>query len=268
MSSLSVGGVGAIQSNTHIEQNQQALKDSFRELATNLSINKPLDDAARLLIAERFNTEVQGVNQAALNTNDGIAVTQIADAGLEQIQQDQLRLQELAIQSLNGSLTDSDRQAIQAEASQIQAQIQSVISDTEYNGINLLSSGDKISLQTGPNAGDQTGIQLTDLSNTLTPVDLSTQQGAEQAVLTIMSDLDRVTSARSELGATESNLSASVSQLSSFSEALSAGGARIHNADIAEQSTRIVAASIRAQAGIAIQSQANLSSSRVHQLIR
>jgi|SaaInl4_150m_RNA_FD_contig_31_1772933_length_926_multi_3_in_0_out_0_1 flagellin len=268
MSSISAGGVGAIQSNTHIEQNQQTLKDAFRELATNLSINQPSDDAARLLIAERFNTEVQGVNQATLNTNDGIAVIQIADAGMKQIQEDQLRLQELAIQSLNGSLTDSDRQTIQAEASQIQEQIKSVISNTEYNDINLLNSSDKVSLQTGPDAGDQTGIKLTDLSNTLTPVDLTTQKGAEQAVLTIMNDLDKVSAARSELGATESSLTASISQLSSLSEALSVGGARIHNADIAEQSTRMVAATIRAQAGIAIQSQANLSSTRVHQLIQ
>jgi flagellin len=87
MSSIPAGGVGAIQASNLAEKNQQVLQDAFRKLASSLSINRASDNAASLAIAEQFNTEVQGVNQATLNSNDGIAVTQIAESGLGQIQE-------------------------------------------------------------------------------------------------------------------------------------------------------------------------------------
>ncbi|MBF0194934.1 MAG: flagellin [Magnetococcales bacterium] len=268
MSSISVGGVGAIQAGNHVEKSQKVLQDAFRKLASSLSINQASDDAARLAIAERFNTEVQGVNQATMNTNDGVAVTQIAESGLKQIQEGQHRLRELAVQSSNGSLNDSDRKAIQAEATQIQENIASIVADTNYNGQNLLTSNDKISLQTGPDAGDQTGIKLTDFTNAFTTVDLSTQSGAQQAITSLTEDSSKVSSARAELGAAESGLNRTIAQLSGLSEALSASGSRIQDADIAKETSILASASIRANAGIAIQAQANLSTSRVHQLVQ
>lgn len=267
MASISAGGIGVIQAASNTEKSQRALKDAFRELASNIGSNQSADGAARLAIAERFNTEVQGVNQAKLNVNDGIAVIQITDAGLQQIQEGKLRLQELAVQSANGTLNDQDRQAIQAEASQIQEQISSVIADTNYNDISLLASNDKLNLQSGPGTGDQTGIKLTDYSNAFNTVDLSTQAGAASAIVTLSSDQDQISAARSELGATESALSSSVERLASLSEALSVAGSRIKNADIAEQSTLLATASIRARADVAIQAQANLSAARVQQLV-
>jgi flagellin len=268
MSSISAGGIGSIQTTKQTEKSQQALKDVFRELASNLATDQVGDDAARLAIAERFNSKLQGVNQATLNVNDGIAVVQVADSGLQQVQGGLYRLQELAIQSANGILTDRDRQNIQGEAAQIQDHIRSVISDTEYNDIDLLTSNDKLSIQVGPDAGDQTGIKLNDFTNALTEVDLSTQAGAERAIVTVMDDLNRVASARNDFAATQTGLSSSISRLSTFSQALSVAGSGIHNADIAEQSSRTISASIRAQANIAIQAQANLSSTRVHQLVQ
>jgi flagellin len=268
MSGISVGGVGAIQAGNHAEKSQKVLQDAFRKLASSLSINRASDNAASLAIAERFNTEVQGVNQATMNSNDGIAVTQIAESGLQQIQEGQHRLRELAVQSANGSLNDSDRSAIQAEATQIQEHITSIVADTNYNGKNLLTSNDKISLQTGPDAGDQTGVKLTDFTNAFTTVDLSTQSGAEQAITSLMVDSNTVSSARAELGAAESGLNRTISQLSGLSQALSASGSRIQDADIAKETSTLASAFSRATAGIAIQAQANLASSRVHQLVQ
>jgi flagellin len=268
MSSIPAGGVGAIQASNLAEKNQQVLQDAFRKLASSLSINRAADDAASLAIAERFNTEVQGVNQATLNSNDGVAVAQVAESGLGQIQEGQHRLRELAVQSANGALNDNDRQAIQAEATQIQEHISSIVADTNYNGQNLLTSNDKISLQTGPDAGDQTGIKLTDYSNAFTTVDLSTQAGAQQAITSLTADSNTVSSGRAELGAAQNGLNATISQLSGLSEALSASGSRIQDADIAKETSSLASASIRANAGLAIQAQANLSSSRVHQLVQ
>jgi flagellin len=267
MSSISAGGVGAIQASNQTDRGQQVLKDAFRKLASNMSLNQAADDAASLAIAEKFNTEVQGVNQATMNANDGISVVQIADSGLQQIQEGQQRLQELAVQSANGSLTSSDRQAIQVEVEQIQEQVSSIVANTEYNGINLLTTNDKLSLQTGPNAGDQTGIKLNDFTNALTNVDLSTQAGAESALTSLRADSNQISSARSELGAAEEGLSQTISQLTGLSEALSASGVSIRNSDIAQQSSQLASASIRAHASVAIQAQANLSSQRVYQLV-
>ncbi|MBF0454182.1 MAG: hypothetical protein HQL72_05105 [Magnetococcales bacterium] len=268
MASISVGGIGAIQGANHTEKSQQALKEVFRELANNLGANHVTDSADRLAVAERFNAEVQGVNQATLNVNDGIAIIQVADAGLQQIQEGQQRLNELAVQSANGTLTDGDRKAIQLEVTHIEDQIKSIISNTEYNDIKLLSSSEKIHLQTGPNAGDQTAIQLTDFSKSHPPLDLSTQSASEVALVNLMSDMAQVSSGRAELGAAESNLYGSASRLNALSQALSVAGSSIHDVDIATQSTRLVTANIRARASLAIQAQANLSSARVQQLVQ
>ncbi len=268
MSSIPAGGIGAIHA-AQTEKSQQALKDVFRKLASNLNVNQASDNAANLAIAERFNSELKGVNQATLNANDGVSVVQIADAGLQQIQDGQQRLRELATQSANGSLSDSDRQAIQAEAAQIQEQIDSVIANTRYDDIDLLASGDTISLQTGPDVGDQSSIKLTDLASSLTTVDLSTQTGAQSALVTLMADQSTVSAARSEMGAAESGLTSSISRLCGLSEALAASGSSIRDADIAQQSTQLIAASIRANAGLAIQTQANnLATERVQQLVQ
>ncbi len=250
-----------------LDKASNALQDAFKKLASGHKLNQASDNAANLAVVTRMTSQVEGMNQAVRNANDGISLTQVADAGLQNIQEGTQRLQELAVQSANGTLTDSDRQAIQAEVEQIQAQISDTISNTEFNGNQPLASNQTVNLQTGPDAGDQTDIDLQDLGAALNSVDLSTQAGAQSALTDLNANLSTISDARANLGASEARLESVVSNLENTAGALTEAGSRIRDADFAEVASNRTAASIRAQAGLAIQIQANQSAARVEGLL-
>ena len=258
---------GVTQGLTPLDKASTTLRDTYRKLASGIQVGQARDNAANLAVISRFTSQVEGMNQAVRNANDGISMTQVADAGLQDIEAGTQRLQELAIQSANGTLTDQDRQSIQAEAAQIQAQISDTISNTEFNGTRLLASNQTVSLQTGPNAGDQTGIDLQDLSGALANVDLSTRAGAESALIDLNNNSSVISDARAGMGAAEARLGSVVSNLENTSGALTEARSRIQDTDFAESAAKLAATAIRAQAGVAIQIQANLSASRVEGLL-
>ncbi len=278
MASISSGFVGAINEVSQAGKSPDAFRSQFGKFTKESNSSQIADLSVRLSLSGRFNTEVQRVNQATMDINDGITMAQIADKGLAQIEQRQSRLQELAVLSSTQSLTvdndnrtvvdsDEDRQAIQVEAQQIQVEIASIVANTKYNGINLLASNGTIYLQTGPASADQTGIKLTDFTKVLGAVDLSYEGGAQRAMVAITSDIEQVRASRSALAATGASLAAYSSQLTDLSQTLSGAGSTVRDVDIYDQSSQRAAANILSQARQAIQTQANQFSARVFQLV-
>ncbi|MBF0370213.1 MAG: flagellin [Magnetococcales bacterium] len=255
---------GLIHSTSQV---QKSLNETFQKLSTGLKVDQAQDNAALLAIADRFSTQVRGYNQAIQNANDGVSMVQVADAGLAQIQDGQVRLQELAIQSANATLNDSDRQALQTEANQIQEQIDSIIADTNFNGIDVLASNTPVNLQTGTGEGDVTSINFQDFSNAFTSVDISTQAGAQNAISSLETDMETVSQARSELGAVQSGLESTLNNLGSTVEALTAAKSRVEDADMAQAMLDKTSQDIRSQANIALLVQANQASERVMDLL-
>jgi flagellin len=88
-------------------------------LSSGLRINSAADDAAGLAISQRFTSQVRGLTQAIRNASDGVSLTQTADAALGNSQDVLQRIRELSVQAANGTLTDQDRESIQAEVSQL-----------------------------------------------------------------------------------------------------------------------------------------------------
>ncbi len=252
---------------TPLDKANNSLQDIYKKLSTGHEINQSSDNAANLAIINRLTSQVEGTNQAVRNTNDGISLTQVADAGLENIESSNQRLQELAVQSANGTLTDQDRQAIQMEVDQIQAQINDTTNNTEFNGTQPLASNQTVSLQTGPDAGNQTDIDFQDISASLASVDLSTQAGAQAALNDLNDNAAVISDARANMGASEARLESVASDLEQSSAALTGSRSNIQDADFAEVASNRAAASIRAQAGLAIQIQANQSAARVEGLL-
>ena len=78
-----------------------------------------------------------GANQAARNANDGISMMQTADSGLENVSANLQRMRELALQSANDTYSPSDRQAMQLEYEQNQAQVRQTVESTDFNGHKL-----------------------------------------------------------------------------------------------------------------------------------
>jgi flagellin len=112
---------------------------SSEKLSSGLRINRAGDDAAGLSISEKMRAQIRGLSQASRNIQDGISLIQTAEGGLNEVHSLLQRGRELSVQSANGTLTDSDRQAVQKEVEQINSEINRIANNTEFNTIKLLN---------------------------------------------------------------------------------------------------------------------------------
>lgn len=113
-------------------------RKNTERLSSGYRINRAADDAANLTISEKMRSQIRGLNQASNNANDGISLLQIADGALDESQQMIHRIKELAVKASNGTNTDADRQAIQAEIDELVSEIDRVADATEFNTLKLL----------------------------------------------------------------------------------------------------------------------------------
>jgi flagellin len=138
-----------------------ALATALQRLSSGLRINSAKDDAAGLAIAERFTTQIRGLNQAARNANDGISLAQTGEGALAEITNNLQRIRELAVQAANSTNSASDREALNQEVEQRLAEIERVASQTSFNGQKILDgSFGTAAFQVGANAGQTISIGL------------------------------------------------------------------------------------------------------------
>ena len=119
-------------------RSQNDLSTAISRLSSGLRINSAKDDAAGLAIAERFTSQIRGLNQAARNANDGISLAQTAEGALAASGTILQRVRELAVQSSNASNSGSDRQALQSEVTQLVSELDRIAQTSEFNGTKLL----------------------------------------------------------------------------------------------------------------------------------
>jgi flagellin len=141
--------------------NQRTLDTTMTRLSTGLRINSSKDDAAGLAISQRMTADIKGLSVAIRNANDGISLAQTAEAALGEVSNMLQRMRELSVQAANGTLTTANRQALQAEMTQLVNEVDNVAKTTNFNGINLLDgSSASVKLQTGNRQGETVSVQL------------------------------------------------------------------------------------------------------------
>ena len=156
MSSFINTNINSLNAQRNLSMNQASLSTSMERLSSGLRINSAKDDAAGLAISQRMTAQINGLNQASRNANDAISLSQTAEGALGSISDNLQRMRQLAVQAANGTNSASDRQAIQAEVSQLQQEINRVAGTTQFNGTNLLDGTlTNTGFQVGANA-DQT----------------------------------------------------------------------------------------------------------------
>ena len=145
--------IASINAQNNLTSSQSALQISLQRLSSGLRINSAKDDAAGLAIATRMTSQINGLTQAARNANDGISMSQTASGALTTIGDNLQRMRTLAVQAANGTNSASDRAALQAEISQLQANINQIATSTAFNGTTLLDGTmNNAQFQVGPNA--------------------------------------------------------------------------------------------------------------------
>ena len=138
-----------------------SLNTSLQRLSSGLRINSAADDAAGLAISERFTTQINGLNQASQNANDGISLSQTAGGALQEVTNNLQRIRQLAVQAANSTNSASDRQALNQEVQQRIAEINRIATQTSFNNQNVLDgSFGNATFQVGANVGQTISIGL------------------------------------------------------------------------------------------------------------
>src|SRR4051812_10749381 len=160
--------VASLNAQRNLTTSQGQLATALQRLSSGLRINSAKDDAAGLAISERFTTQIRGLNQAVRNANDGISLAQTAEGALGETGNALQRIRELAIQSANSTNSASDRAALNAESSQLLAEIQRNGLTTQFNGQNILDGTfSSAQFQVGANANQTISFGITGATTNL-----------------------------------------------------------------------------------------------------
>ena len=268
-----------IKSTSVLDMTVSTLKETLKKLSGGLNVHQgkgdvPLKDEALLKdeiplldLVDQFTAHVQGLSRAAMSANDGIAIVQVVDAGLRDVLAGFKQQQELAAHGADPTHSDQDRQALQNQAQRVQESIENIIQNTRYNDIPVLATNKTVLLQTSVDANTQTTISLRDYAHLFTPVDLTSRAGSEAAQSFLKENVATVDNARVQWAAQEADLVESVRTLETMSSALTETGVRVQEADLVQAISHSIADTIRANAYLAIQTQANQSAVKVQSLL-
>ena len=157
--------VASLNTQRNLNSSSDALNVSLQRLSTGFRINSAKDDAAGLQISDRLTSQINGLNVASRNANDGISLAQVAEGALEQSTDILQRIRDLSLQSANGSNSATERQALQEEVNQLKEELTRIADTTTFGGRKILDGTfGTSSFQVGAEANQTIEVSLTNAS--------------------------------------------------------------------------------------------------------
>lgn len=269
--------ISALKASNASNAADKALGTAMERLSTGKRINSAKDDAAGLAISSGMTSEIRGMGQAVRNANDGISFAQTAEGALNEVTNMLQRVRELAVQSKSGTYSTTDRTNLNTEASQLQAQVTDILTNTKFNGVAVFdfaatdTASDAITIQAGSAATATVDITKAFLdSDDFQAADFAvdTVANATTTITQMDTNLTAVNTARATLGAAQNRLESVVNNLTTNLTNLSDARSRIQDTDYSAETTALAKAQILSQASTAMLSQANQSSQNVLSLLR
>ena len=285
--------VSSLHGRRSLNNVQNSLSTTYQRLSSGLRINSAKDDAAGLQIADRLTTQINGLNQGNRNTNDGIALAQTIESGMDEMSGMLQKIRTLAVQSANGTNTKEDRDAIKKEGDALAAEITRIAQQTKFGGKTVLNGFDKnksifqskvgqadakatskgtVTLQVGANNGDEIQFTVDNFAFTFLAssvkakaeafdkgagLKLDTASGAKEVISLMDAMISKVDQQRSDLGAIQNRLESSIRNQSNVAANQADARSRIRDADFAEESAALSQQSIIQQAATSMLMQAN-----------
>ena len=288
--------VSASLTQNALAKNERAMSKTMEQLSTGKRINSAQDDAAGLAISSRMTSQINGLNQAVRNANDAISMIQTADGALVEITNMLQRMRELAVQSASDTNTATDRDYLELEFDQLNAEIDRIADNTQWNGVNILDqtvgSSGAVTFQIGANASQTVSITFASFINTdgdtlfgkldfnedgdvadatvtvdgsdydetttsLTDLSVDTRTLANASVLGLDYAISQVNEERATMGAVMNRLEYAADNLANVSTNAQASRSRVEDADYASATTELARTQIIAQAATAMLAQAN-----------
>jgi len=278
---------------------QNSFFSAISQLSSGLRINKAADDSAGLAVSEKLKNQVRGLNQAQRNAQDAISLLQTAEGALNEVHSILGRMRELAVQSANDTLTNSDRAHIQNEVNSLLSEVDRIGSSTQFNSIQLLNGDASGPLNLAgftfhvgantdvPTASNEIAFTIGDSSlgysggtngvinsstlasvSALATTGVATQTDANAAIATIDTAVEAVSGYRGAIGAMQNRLESAINSIGVAAENTGAANSRIRDADVAQSVSEMIRSQILQQSSMAVLAQANQAPQSVLQLLK
>jgi len=264
--------ISSMITQSSLTQVGRELNKSLERLSTGLRINRASDDAAGLSVSEQLRTQVTGMQQAKRNATDGIALLNIAEGAVNEIESMLQRMRELAVQSSNDTLTTTERSYTNQEYQALMSEIDRITTVTQYNTQTLLdgqlgsfgaAGGASCILHIGPNAStnDRVSVTIDGTSTgklTVGGTSVTTQLRAESAIRSIDVAIGSVNKLRSDLGAFINRMEHAINNIDNQTHNTQSAESNIRDTDFASQSSQFTRNQILTQSATAMLAQANM----------
>ncbi|MEB3285242.1 MAG: flagellin [Candidatus Sericytochromatia bacterium] len=280
--------ISALTAYRALNRNDTALTRSLERLSTGSRINKTSDDASGAAISERLRSAISATQQAERNVQDGLNLTGIIDGAFGTMVSITQRMRDLALTAANGVIGGGTVEALQAEFSALQTQLQSLFDSTKYNDQTLFSTGTTtFTLQVGAGGSlgagtnDRLGIQfgpIASLAGTFgilasaSGISLATTGTVVSNIDTVVNSLDAalnyILTERAKVGAISNSLDYKVQQIQVVRENLLSADSSIRDTDVAYETMMLTRSQILVQASTAMLAQANAKSLNLLALLR
>lgn len=231
-----------------------AASKALERLSTGYRINRAGDDPAGLAISEKMRGQINGLNMASKNIQDGISMVQTAEGALNETHAMLQRMRELSVQAANDTLTDDDRARIDVEFQELKKEVTRISTDTEFNTRKLLNGDNAttpLKIQAGANAGQTIDLTMNDMSADaigITDASIATRDEADASISTLDAAIKSVSMERSRLGAYQNRMEHAYNVNVNTAENVTAAESRIRDADIAKEIMNFTKANILQQA--------------------
>jgi flagellin len=258
--------IASLTAQVNLNKNQKNLQTSINRLSSGLRVNSAADDAAGVAVSESMKAQIRSYTVAERNAGDGVSMAQTAEGALGQVHDILGRMRELATQSANGSLTDTDRGYLDKEYQQDAKEITRIQAATTFNGVSLIGSGGSstTSFQVGLN--NTAGVDTIDVSfngldlSGVTGSDITSQANASALLGSgagIDAAISTVSDSRASFGAAMNRLTNAQANISTVKLNLSAANSRIVDVDVADETSQLSKNQVLTQAGVSVLAQAN-----------
>ncbi len=272
----SLSGLAGLQQQQDLQKSNAKLGAAIAALASGNRLTSASTDVSSLSIASQLQSAVSGLKQASGNIAQASSLAQVAGGGITQIQEITQQLQTLALQAKSPVLNDSNRNDLNEQFQQLVKQIDDIASGTNFNGKKLLngdlSGSSSISLGSilSSEATDSAVLSLADLSSESLfggAINLSTQDGAGNAITAISAALDKLTAANADVGSFLQSVDYAAANIDTAIANQEAARSTLQDADFAEMATLQSQASLQQNAAIAVAAQGNRLTPAILQLI-
>jgi flagellin len=256
--------VSSLNSQRQLINSGKSLDTAFQRLSSGLRINSAADDAAGLQISNRLTSQIQGLDQAIRNANDGISLAQVAEGAMDEITGALQRIRVLSVQSQNGINSSSDRLALQKEVSALKSEITRVATTTQFGGVKLLDGNYSSTFLVGANAGQTISVNIQRTGGgygasglNISTLTIATLAGASAALTSIDTAIRDIDAKRADLGAIQNRFQSTIRNLSNIVENVSSARSRIRDTDFAKETAELTRSQILQQASTTILAQSN-----------